>query len=57
MNIAPNENWKLLEEMLEDRKSDVVNTILRSLQSFITTLPLLQALEKPLTSLHLSVNV
>ena len=58
MNIVPNQNWEMLEEMLTGFKSDAVKTLLRGLQNLKMTHPhLLQVLEKPLIPLDYSVIV
>ena len=47
MNNNLNQNGKVLEETVEDCKSDV-KTTLRPLRNFKMVLPFLQVLEKPL---------
>ena len=46
MNYVPNQNGKVLEEMLASFNLDHVKTTLRRLRCFKITLPLLQVLQK-----------
>ena len=48
MNYVPNQNGKVLEEMLADFNSDAVKITLRRLRYFKMTLSLLQVLQKSL---------
>ena len=57
MNIALNQNQKVMEEALASRYSDIVKITSKGLKNFRITPPLLMVFEKPLHSPGYSVQM
>ena len=57
MNIALNQNQKVMEEAVASRYSDIVKITSKGLKNFRVTPPLLMVFEKPLHSPGYSVQM